>query len=134
LFKVVEQQLNTNICCTINQFIFPIHTTVILVPLAMVIVVGNVLWIPLPKFHDGDDAIIHIGRLTKICVTNSEAINAHKLEYFPTTLWRKNVSWFIHYETTNHPATWGEVQCAFISKFNNVHSKRQAIVALREMK
>jgi hypothetical protein len=36
------------------------------------------------------------------------------------------VSWFTHYETTNPPA--------FISKFNDVHSKRQPIVALKEVK
>jgi hypothetical protein len=98
----------------------------------MVIMVGNVLWIPLPKFHDGDDAIIHIGRLAKICVMNGEDTNAHKLEYFCTTLWGKNVSWFIHYETTNPLGTWGKVQ--FISRFSDVHNKRQAIVALREVK
>jgi hypothetical protein len=59
---------------------------VIPVPLAMAIVATNVLRIPLPKFHDGDDAITHIGRLTKICVTNGEDIGAKKLQYFPTTL------------------------------------------------
>jgi hypothetical protein len=31
-------------------------------------------------------------------------------------------------------ATWREVQCAFISRFSDVHSKRQTIVALREVK
>ncbi len=40
----------------------------------MVVVVTNVLQIPLPKFHDGNDAIIHIGKLAKICVTNGEDI------------------------------------------------------------
>jgi hypothetical protein len=34
-----------------------------------------------------------------------------------------------------HPATtWGEVQRAFISRFSDVHNKRQAIVALKEVK
>jgi hypothetical protein len=40
----------------------------------------------MPKFHDGYDAIIHIGRLAKMCVINGEDIDAHKLQYFPTTL------------------------------------------------
>jgi hypothetical protein len=52
---------------------------VILVPPAMAIVAINILRIPLPKFDDGDYAIIHIGKLAKICVTNGEDINAHKL-------------------------------------------------------
>jgi hypothetical protein len=52
----------------------------------MAILVTNVLRILLPKFHDGDDVITHIGKLTKVCVTNGEDIDAHKLQYFPTTL------------------------------------------------
>jgi hypothetical protein len=52
----------------------------------MVVMVANVLQISLPKFHHGDDAITHIGRLAKLCVTNGEDTNAHKLQYFPTTL------------------------------------------------
>jgi hypothetical protein len=59
---------------------------VIHVPPTMVVVAPNVLQIPLPKFHDGNDAIIHIGRLAKVCVMNGEDIDAHKLQYFPTTL------------------------------------------------
>ncbi len=43
---------------------------------------------------------------------------------------RKKTSWFIHYETTNLATTQG----AIISKFNDIHNERQAIVALREMK
>ncbi len=65
----------------------------------------NVLWIPLAKFHDADDVVIHIERLAKVCVTNGEDIDAHELQYFPTTLWGKNASWFIYYETTNPIAT-----------------------------
>jgi hypothetical protein len=45
----------------------------------MVVMATNVLQIPLPKFHDGDDAITHIGRLAKLCVMNGEDTNAHKL-------------------------------------------------------
>jgi hypothetical protein len=51
----------------------------------MAIVVVNILGIPLPKFHDGD-GVTHIGRLAKVCVMNGEDTNAHKLQYFPTTL------------------------------------------------
>jgi len=68
-------------------------------------VATNVLQMPLPKFHDGNDVVTQIGRLTKICVTNGEDIDAHKLQYFPTQLRRKNASWFTHYETTNLVAT-----------------------------
>ncbi len=71
-------------------------------PPTMAIVVGNVLWIPfMPKFHDGYDAIIHIGRLAKMCVINGEDIDAHKLQYFPTTLWgKKQVGLFIMRQQT----------------------------------
>ncbi len=101
----------------------------------MAIVEINILCIPLPKFHDGDDVItFHIKRLTKVCVTNDEDIDAHKLQYFPTTLQGKCANWFTRYETVNLATTWGEVQCAFISRFSDVHIKRQAIIALREMK
>lgn len=40
--------------------------------------------------------------------------------------------WISCYETTNLTATWGEVQNAFISRLSDVHSERQAIVALRK--
>jgi hypothetical protein len=107
---------------------------IIRVPPTMVIMVTNVLQMPLPKFHDGDDALTHIGRLTKACVTNGEDIDEHKLQSFPTTLQRKSVSWFTRFETTNLVTTWGEVWCSFISRFSDVHNKRQAIIALRELK
>jgi hypothetical protein len=123
--KHVAQQTNL-----FSQFTI----VVIPVPLAMAIVATNVLWIPLPKFHDGDDAITHIGRLTKVCVTNGEDIGAKKLQYFPTTLWGKSVGWFTRYEIANLAVTWGEVQRAFISRFSNVRNERQAIVALNEVK
>jgi len=65
----------------------------------------NVLQIPLAKFHDGNHAITHIGRLAKECVTNGEDTNANKSQYFSTTLWGKSASWFICYELTNLIAT-----------------------------
>lgn len=52
----------------------------------MVIMTINVLQIPLAKFHDGNHAITHIGRLAKECVTNGEDTNANKSQYFSTTL------------------------------------------------
>ncbi len=90
--------------------------------------------IPLSKFHDGNDVVTCIGRLAKVCVMNGEDTNARKLQYFPTTLWGKNANWLSCYETTIPVATWGGVQHAFISKFSDVHNKRQAIVALKAMK
>jgi hypothetical protein len=39
-----------------------------------------------------------------------------------------------HYETTNLIATWGKVQDPFVLRFNDVCSKKQTIVTLREMK
>jgi hypothetical protein len=48
----------------------------------MAIVATNILQIPLPKFHDGDDAITHIGRLTKICVMNGEDTDAINYSIF----------------------------------------------------
>jgi hypothetical protein len=54
-------------------------------PPTMAIMATNILRIPLPKFHDGDDMVTHIGRLAKVCVMNGEDIDAHKLQYFPKT-------------------------------------------------
>ncbi len=67
-------------------------------PPTMVIMAINILRIPLPKFHDGDDVVTYIGRLTKVCVMHSEDIDVHKLQYFPKTLQGKSVSWFTCYE------------------------------------
>jgi hypothetical protein len=83
LFEAVEQQSlqherptfvaqKTNL---FSQFI----TVVIHVPPTMAIVAPNVLQIPLPKFHDSNDVVTHIGKLAKVCVTNGEDIDAHKL-------------------------------------------------------
>ncbi len=46
----------------------------------MAIVVGNALQTPLPKFHDGNDAKSHVGKLAKGCVMNDEDTDAHKLQ------------------------------------------------------
>jgi hypothetical protein len=58
-----------------SQFI----AIIIPMPPTMVIVATNVLQIPLPKFHDGDDAITQIGKLAKVCVTNGKDTDAHEL-------------------------------------------------------
>lgn len=89
LFEVVEQQLQSErTTFVVQQTNLSSQFTVVImhVPLAMVVVVTNVLRIPLPKFHDGNDAVIHIGRLAKVCVTNGEDTYVHKLQYFPTIL------------------------------------------------
>ncbi len=44
------------------------------------------------------------------------------------------MNWFTHYETKNLAITWGEVQCAFIARFSDVHNEKQVIISLREMK
>ncbi len=65
---------------------------------------------------------------------NGEDTDAHKLQYFPTSLQGKSANWFTCYKIANHTITWGKVQRAFISKFNDVCSERQAVIALKEMK
>ncbi len=72
----------TNICCTTNQFIFPIHNNCNTCALAMAIVTPKVLRISLPKFHDGNDAVAHVGRLAKVCVTNGEDNDALNYSIF----------------------------------------------------
>jgi hypothetical protein len=47
-------------------------TSTIPTPQAMAVVVGNVLRIPLPKFHYGNNVVTHVGQLAKMCMTNNE--------------------------------------------------------------
>lgn len=35
---------------------------------AMVALVANVLKVPLPKYHDGDDRMTHVKQLTHVCI------------------------------------------------------------------
>ncbi len=100
----------------------------------MGVVVTNVLRIPLLKFHDGNNAVIHIGILAKICGTNGKDTDAHKLQYFPTTLRGRNASWFTCYETTNLVATSRKVQHAFISRFNHMRKKKKNCSIFERMK
>jgi hypothetical protein len=52
--------------------------------------------------------------LTKVCVTNGEDIDPHKLQYFPNSLKGKIANWFGKYETAHSTTTWAKVQRAFI--------------------
>jgi hypothetical protein len=61
----------------------------------MVALVANVLKIPLPKYHDGDDQMTYVKQLTHVCIMNGENIYVHKLQYFPSTLRRQIIGWFI---------------------------------------
>jgi len=75
------------------------------IPLVGAIVL-NVLQIQLLKYHNNDDPISHLHQFTKVCVTNGENIEAHKLQYFPNTLKsRRIINWFAHYEITNLTST-----------------------------
>ncbi len=58
----------------------------------------NLLPIQLLKYHDNDDPILHIGQLTKGCVTNGEDIENHKIQYFPNSLKGKSIDWFAIHE------------------------------------
>jgi hypothetical protein len=60
-----QQPTNITIMMSMNPF--------------MVGVLTNVLCIQLPKYHDNDDPVIHIRQLTKVCMTNGEDMNNHKL-------------------------------------------------------
>jgi hypothetical protein len=81
----------------------------------VVVVPINVLRIQLLKYHDNDDPIIHIQQLTKVCVTNGEDTNDHKLQYFPSSFKGRVTDWFAKYEIAHLATTWDEVQWAFIS-------------------
>jgi len=89
LFEVVEKQplqLERPTFVAQQTNLFSQFTAIVIpMPPRMAIMATNILRIPLPKFHDGDDVITHIGRLAKVCVMNGEDIDAHKLQYFPKT-------------------------------------------------
>jgi len=90
----------------------------------MVVILVDVLCIQLLKYHDNDDFIIYIQQLTKLCVTNEENMDDHKLQYFLNSFKRKAADWFSRYETIHPVATWNEVQCVFINQFSEICSKR----------
>jgi hypothetical protein len=62
------------------------NSTLVIPLVATALIVGNVLKIQLPEYHDGDEPLSHIQQLTKVCVTNGENTNLHKLQYFPNIL------------------------------------------------
>jgi hypothetical protein len=76
----------------------------------IVVIHANILHIQLPMYHDNDDIVTHIQQLIKICVTNGEDTDDHKLQYFPNSLIRKTIDWFARYERTHLVTTWDEVQ------------------------
>jgi hypothetical protein len=100
----------------------------------MVVILANVLRIQLLKYHDNDDHVIHIQQLTKVCATNGENIDDHKLKYFPNSLRGKTTNWLAKYEIVHLAATWGEVSRAFISQFCEICSEGQAVATLKYAK
>jgi hypothetical protein len=56
----------------------------------------------------------HLQKLTKICVTNGNNIEDHKLQYFPNSLKGKVDNWFAKFEIARLATTWDEVQQVFI--------------------
>ncbi len=68
-------------------------------PPIMAIFPCNALCIQLCKYHNNEDPILHIQHLTKVCMTNGENIDDHKLQYFPNSFRGRVVNWFGRYET-----------------------------------
>ncbi len=65
----------------------------------------NVWCIQPPKYHNNDDLMSHLQKLTKVCVTNKEDTTNHKLQYFLNSLKGQTTNWFAKYETTHLVAT-----------------------------
>jgi hypothetical protein len=78
-----------------------IQLTIVIVPLVMATPISNVLIIQLPLYQIDDDPTSHLQQLTKICVTNGENTNVHKLRYFPYSLKKIKMDWFDRYATMN---------------------------------
>jgi len=90
----------------------------------MVVVLVDVLRIQLLKYHDNDDLIIYIQQLIKVCVTNEENMDDHKVQYFFNSFKRKATDWFFKYEMIHPMATWNEVQWVFINQFSEICNER----------
>jgi hypothetical protein len=86
-----------------------IAATVMNVNPFMVVVPTNVLCIQLLKYHDNDDLVIHIRKLTKVFVSNGEDIDDHKLQYFPNFFKGRAINWFARYEIIHLATTWDEI-------------------------
>ncbi len=81
-FKSLEH-LKTNISLKLPSTIIAL---IMSVPPIIAVPLANVLRIYLSKYHDNEDLVLHIRQLTKVCVTNGEYTNYHKLQYFPNSL------------------------------------------------
>jgi hypothetical protein len=68
----------------------------------------------------------HLQKLTKICVTNREDTNNHKLKHFLNYLKGQTTNWFAKYETTHLATTWDTIK----SRFSDVQSQRQVVATL----
>ncbi len=64
----------------------------------MVEPLANVLQILLLKYHDNKDLVLHIRQLMKVCVTNGEYIDYHKVQYCPNSMSGRVANWFRRYE------------------------------------
>ncbi len=100
----------------------------------MVVLPGNALCIQLPKYHNNEDLVLHIRHLTKMCMTNGENTNDHKLQYFPNSLKGRTVDWFKRYETTHPTVAWAEVERAFITQFSEIKIEGKTSATLRYVK
>ncbi len=72
--------------------------------------------------------------MTKVCVTNGEYIECHKLQYFPNSLRGRVANWFGKYETVHPTTTCAKVQRAFIIQFSEIRSEGQVIATSRYAK
>jgi hypothetical protein len=58
--------------------------------------------------------MFHLQQLTKVCVTNGENTEDHKLQYFPNSLRGKATDWFARFEITQLATTWDEITSFYI--------------------
>ncbi len=119
IYSLTKEKTMTTSIDTPTMFVLPI----------MALLATNVLRIQLSKYHDNDDPMSHLRQLTKVCVTNGDNTPDYKLQYFPNSLKGKVADWFVKFGTAQLATTWDEVQ-AFISRFSEVLSERQAVVTL----
>ncbi len=97
-----------NIITLSTQYLSTVATMMNVNPF-MTVILANVLCIQLLKYHDNDDLVIHIQKLTKVFVSNGEDIDDHKLQYFPIFFRGRTINWFARYETIHLATTWDEI-------------------------
>jgi len=56
----------------------------------------------------------------KVCVSNGENTNHHKLQYFPNSLRGETTNWFGRFQIVHLASTWAKVQRAFIIGFSEI--------------